>query len=249
MPAASDALHCHLADAFPTTMQAVRLNPPGGLDALSLDHIATPQAGPGEVLVRVHAAAITRDELTWSTDRLPIIPSFEVSGVVAALGTDVTSIRAGEAVFALTPFDRQGVAAEFAAIPAAMLAPKPAGLTDVAAAATPMPALTAWQALFDHGALRAGQRVLITGAAGGVGHVGVQLARWRGAHVIAIAPAARHDLVRQLGANEVTDRQTALTSGGIDPVDLIFDTTGGELLAASPRLLASGGRTVTVVES
>ncbi len=147
-------------------MRAVRLHSHG----LRLDEVAVPEPRAGEVLVRVHAAALTRDELTWPTDRLPAIPSYELSGVVEATG---------EQVFGLTPFDRDGVAAEYAVVPEAVLAPKPAALSHVEAAALPMPGLSAWQGLVVHGGLREGERVCVTGAAGGVGHVAVLLARAR----------------------------------------------------------------------
>jgi NADPH:quinone reductase-like Zn-dependent oxidoreductase len=147
-------------------------------------------------LVRVYAAAITRDELTWPTDRLPAIPSYELCGVVES---------SGEEVIALTPFDRDGVAAEWAAVPAEVLAPKPSGLSHEEAAALPMPGLTAWQGLVTHGRLNTGERVIITGARGGVGHVAVQL-------------------VRHLGAQLVDEGA---------PCDLLFDTAGGEALARS----------------
>jgi NADPH:quinone reductase-like Zn-dependent oxidoreductase len=173
-------------------MKAVRLH----ADGLRLDELARPEPAPDEVLVRVHAAAITRDELTWPTDRLPAIPSYELSGVVEATG---------EEVIALTPFDRDGVAAEWAVVPRAVLAPKPSGLSHEEAAALPMPGLSAWQGLVEHGGLAAGQRVLITGAHGGVGHVAVQLAR-------------------RLGA--------VLVEAG-QPCDLLFDTSGGDELARS----------------
>jgi NADPH:quinone reductase-like Zn-dependent oxidoreductase len=150
---------------------AVRLHD----DGLKVEEIETPSPDPGEVLVRVHAAAITRDELEWPVDRLPAIPSYELSGVV--VGT-------GEEVYALTPFDRDGVAAEYAVVPADVLAPKPLRLSHVEAAALPMGGLTAWQALFVHGRLARGERVLVTGAAGGVGHIAVQLARHAGAAVV-----------------------------------------------------------------
>jgi NADPH:quinone reductase-like Zn-dependent oxidoreductase len=171
-------------------MKALRLHP----DGLRLEQIDRPDPGPHEVLVRVVAAAITRDELTWPTDRLPATPSYELCGVVD--GT-------GEEVIALTPFDRDGVAAEFAVVPRSVLAAKPAHLTHEEAAALPMPGLTAWQALVVHGHLAAGERVLITGARGGVGHVAVQLAQSRGAEVV----------------------------GDGEACDLLFDTAGGEELA------------------
>jgi NADPH:quinone reductase-like Zn-dependent oxidoreductase len=168
-------------------MLAVRLYPEG----LKLAEIDTPSPGPDEVLVRVHAAAITRDELEWPADRLPATPSYELSGVV---------VDTGEEVYALTPFDRDGVAAEYAAVPSAVLAPKPARLTHPEAASLPMGGLSAWQALFTHGRLAHGERVLVTGASGGVGHIAVQLARHAGATVVQSGPA-----------------------------DLVFDTAGGDL--------------------
>src|SRR5262245_2695149 len=130
-------------------MRAVRLYPEG----LVLEEIARPEPGPSEVLVRVQAAAITRDELTWPGDRLPAIPSYELAGLVEA---------SGEEMVALTPFDRDGVAADYAAVPETLLAPKPPDLSPEQAAALPMPALAAWQGLVVHGRLEAGQRVLIT---------------------------------------------------------------------------------------
>jgi len=149
-------------------------------DGLKVEEVETPSPGPGEVLVRVHAAAITRDELEWPVDRLPAIPSYELSGVV---------VDGGEEMYALTPFDRDGVAAEYAVVPAGVLAPKPSRLSHVEAAALPMGGLTAWQALFVHGRLARGERVLVTGAAGGVGHIAVQLARHAGATVVESGPA------------------------------------------------------------
>jgi NADPH:quinone reductase-like Zn-dependent oxidoreductase len=166
-------------------MLAVRLHE----DGLRLEELRLSEPGAGEVLVRVHAAAITRDELTWPTDRLPATPAYELSGVVE--GT-------GEEVFGLTPFDRDGVAAEYAVVPLAVLASKPAALSHVEAAALPMGGLSAWQALVVHGRLRAGERVCVTGASGGVGHLAVQLARVRGG--------------------------TLVDEG--EPCDLLFDTAG-----------------------
>jgi NADPH:quinone reductase-like Zn-dependent oxidoreductase len=173
-------------------MRALRLHP----DGLELEELARPEPGPGEALVRVHAAALTRDELTWPVDRLPATPSYELAGVVEATG---------EEVIALTPFDRDGVAADYAVVPEAVLAPKPSGVSAEQAAALPMPGLTALQALVVHGGLEAGERVVITGARGGVGHVAVQL-------------------VRALGGTLVDEGEDC---------DLLFDTAGGEALARS----------------
>src|SRR5436309_11909508 len=154
-------------------MRAVRLHDVG----LQVERVTLPTPAVGEALVRVHAAAITRDELTWPTDRLPAIPSYELSGVVSEIGPGVGELAAGDEVFALTPFDRDGVAADYAAVPASVLAPRPRTLTHVQSAALPMPGLSAWQGLFDHGQLGDGERVRVLGESGGVGHLAVQLAR------------------------------------------------------------------------
>jgi NADPH:quinone reductase-like Zn-dependent oxidoreductase len=153
-------------------MRAVRLHD----DGLRLEQIPVPVPGPGDALVRVHAAAITRDELTWPVDRLPAIPSYELSGVVVETAPDAEDVAVGAEVFALTPFDRDGVAAEYAVVSAAVLAPRPRSLTHIESAALPLAGLSAWQGLFDHGALREGERVSVLGARGGVGHVAAQLA-------------------------------------------------------------------------
>jgi NADPH:quinone reductase-like Zn-dependent oxidoreductase len=148
-------------------------------DGLTVEDLDPPRPQAGEALVRVHAAAITRDELTWPVDRLPAIPSYELSGVVADVGPGVHGVATGDEVFALTPFDRDGVAAEYAAVPADVLAPRPRTLTHVESAAVPLAGLSAWQGLFEHGRLREGERVRVLGTTGGVGHLAVQLARGR----------------------------------------------------------------------
>src|SRR5215216_7817440 len=183
-------------------MRAVHLHAPGQIEDLRLDEIQLPEPRPEHVLVQVHAAAITRDELEWPTDRLPAIPSYELSGVVAE---DAGAMLAGTEVFSLTPFDRDGVAADYALVPIDVLAAKPPSLSHIQAAALPMTGLSAWQALMVHGRLQPGERVAVTGARGGVGHVALQLARSRGA--------------------------TLVEEG--QPCDLLFDTTGGETLARS----------------
>jgi NADPH:quinone reductase-like Zn-dependent oxidoreductase len=128
----------------PTTMRAVVLRAPGGSEQLVCDRVATPEPDAGQALVRVHAAALTRDELEWPVDRLPAIPSYELSGVVVALGPGVESLAVGDEVFGLTAFDRDGVAADYAAIPTELLAPKPHSLSHLEAAAGPLAALSAW---------------------------------------------------------------------------------------------------------
>jgi NADPH:quinone reductase-like Zn-dependent oxidoreductase len=183
-------------------MRAIRLHPPGRIENLRLEKIEVPRSRPGQVLVRVHAAAITRGELEWPIDRLPAIPSYELSGVVVE---DTEGFAAGDEVIALMPFDRDGAAADYALVPAEALGPKPRSLSHVEAAALPMPGLSAWQALIVHGRLQPGERVSVTGAHGGVGHLAVQLARSWGAEVVAAG----------------------------EPCDLLFDTAAGEELMRS----------------
>jgi NADPH:quinone reductase-like Zn-dependent oxidoreductase len=234
-------------------MRAVRLRSPSGVSGLALEDVEVPRPGPGEALVRVHAASITRDELDWPVDRLPAIPSYELSGVVEEVvpgRDDGPSMRVGQPVYALTAFDRDGAAAEYVVVPTNLLAAKPERLTHVEASALPMPGLTAWQGLFVQGGLEEGQRVLILGAAGNVGHVATQLARWRRAHVIATASGDGVRMVHDLGADQVIDRSTTRFEDAVgEPVDLVFDTVGGDALARSASVLVSGGRLVSVAEA
>lgn len=228
-------------------MRAARLHAPTGPEALTLDEVEIPQPIEGEALVRVYAAGLTRDELEWPTDRLPAVPSSELSGVVASVGVGVDGVAVGEAVYGLLPFHRDGAAAEFVVAPAVALLPKPRSLGHVECAALPLAGLSAWQGLFDHGRLEAGQRVLVNGAAGGVGHLAVQLALERGAHVIAAVSAGNLNGARSLGAHEVFER-TADLENVLESVDLVFDTAGGDLLARAPARLRPGGRIVSVAE-
>jgi NADPH:quinone reductase-like Zn-dependent oxidoreductase len=229
-------------------MRAIRLQAPGGPEQLVVDEIETPGHGAGEALVSVHAAAITRHELDWPVDRLPATPSYEFSGVVAAIGTDVDNVSIGEPVFALSGFDRDGAAADYTVVPAAVLAPKPRALGHVESAAIPLAGLSAWQALFDHGKLAEGERVLVHGATGGVGHFAVQLAKWRGSRVIAPVSSANVETARELGADQVIDISEARFEDVVDPVDLVFDTVGGDTLERSPAVIRRGGRLVSVAE-
>jgi NADPH:quinone reductase-like Zn-dependent oxidoreductase len=235
------------ATGIASTMRAVRLHAPGGLGALVVEEAETPGLAAGEALVRVHAAALTRDELDWALDRLPAIPAYEFSGVVAAAAPDVTAVAVGQPVYALSSFGRNGAAAEYIALSATLLAPKPLALDHLLSAAVPLGALSAWQGLFEHGELRAGQRLLIHGAAGGVGQFATQLGRWCGAHVIGTTSQADAEIARSLGADEVIGYDSDLLEA-VAPVDLVLDTVGGELLARSPELVRSGGRLVSVAD-
>ena len=217
-----------------------------------------PQPGEGEVLVRVHAAGVTPTELswvpTWTTRTgearpLPVIPGHEYSGEIAALGAGVTDVGVGDLVYGLNDWYRDGAQAEYCVARVGDFATKPATVDHVHAAATPISALTAWQGLMERGRLVAGQRVLIHGAAGGVGCIAVQLARWRGARVTGTASHSNLDFVRGLGADEVIDYQATRFEEVVRDIDVVFDTVGGETLERSWGVLKPGGTLVTIAAS
>jgi NADPH:quinone reductase-like Zn-dependent oxidoreductase len=239
------------------TMKAARLHRRGGAEGIIYEDAPRPGPGEGDALVRVHATAITPTELTWSTtwttrdgkDRVPVVPSHEVSGVVEALGNGVREVAVGDAVYALLDFWRDGAAAEYVAARASDLAPKPRSIDHAHAAAIPLSGLTAWQALFDHGELSRGQHVLIHGAAGGVGTFAVQFARWCGAHVTATASADNAEFLRQLGAADVIDYRQEHFEDKVRNVDVALDTIGGETLERSWKVLRPGGALISVASA
>lgn len=236
-------------------MKAIHIHGRGGPDHLVYEDAPKPHPGPGEVLVRVYAAGIIRTELAWSENyqtrsgsvRELAIPGHDLSGVVEEIGPGVTTITRGSMVYALTAFGRDGAEADYTIALPSELAPKPRSLDHVQAAAVPLSALTAWQALFDHAGLLAGQTILIHGAAGGVGVFAVQLARWAGAHVIATTSARNSDLLRELGANEIINYTTTRFEDVVHDVDIVFDTVGGDTLQRSWHVVKKGGALVTVV--
>ncbi len=227
----------------------------GGPEQLQVERVPRPTAEASLVLVRVHAAAITFNELLWEEtwardgqDRTPIIPSHEWSGVVENAHPD-TGFEAGEPVYGMVPFDRDGAAAEYVSVPTGFIAPKPATLSHVEAAALPLAGLTAWQALADYAHVGPGERLLVLGAAGGVGAFAVQLAVRLGAIVTATAMERDREYVMSLGPSDVvvaTDRRSH--SSRLEPgsFDVVVDTVGGVLLEQSLRLARRGGVFVTL---
>jgi NADPH:quinone reductase-like Zn-dependent oxidoreductase len=239
-------------------MKAIRLHVRGDLDSLRCEDAPVPQPGPGEVLVRVCAAAVTPTELlwapTWTTREgaprpLPVIPGHEFSGEVAALGEGVTAVGVGEPVYGMNDWFGDGAQAEYCLARPADIARKPASLDHAHAAVTPMSALTAWQGLFEHARLAAGQHVLIHGAAGGVGLFAVQFAHRRGARVTATASAGNLDFARSLGADDVIDYRAERFEEKVRGVDVVFDSVGGDTLRRSWGVLKPGGRLVTIAAS
>lgn len=236
-------------------MKAAFLESIAGAESLILGNLSKPVPAAGEVLVKVHATAVTPTELQWyptfntrsgEPRPFPVVLSHELSGVVETIGPQVEGIQVGEAVYGLNDWFANGAQAEYCVAPAPALAHKPASLSHVQASVVPISALTAWQGLFDRAKLQHGERVLIHGAAGGVGVFAVQLARWRGAHVIATASSANVEFVRTLGADEVIDYRTERFEDIARDIDVVFDGVGGETLDRSWAVLGKGGRLVTV---
>ncbi len=235
-------------------MKAIRLRGRGGPEQLVYEDAPKPLPPPGYALVRVYASSITPAELSWAetyrtcdgAERIPSIPGHELSGVVEQVTAGVTEVEVGDAVYALTEFCRDGSAAEYVAVRAADLAPKPQALDHIQAAAVPLSALTVWQAFFEHADLGAGQRVLIHGAAGGVGTFAVQLGKWRGAQVIATASPGNFQFLRALGADEIIDYTSGRFEDQTQDLDVVLDTIGGDTLERSWGILRRGGVLITL---
>lgn len=225
------------------TMMAVRVHECGGPDALVYEELPLPEPEPDEVLIQVHAACLNPPDWYARTGfanlpeamrpplRLPFTPGSDVSGVVAAVGSAVTEWREGDPVFGLVRFPQLNNGgrgyAEYTTAPAAHLARKPAGIDHVQAAGVPMAALTAYQFLFDHVRLERDKTVLVNGAAGGVGHFLVQLARTQNAHVIGVASGRHEAFLRDLGVDRFVDYTTTAVEEAVRDVDHLFDTVGG----------------------
>ena len=232
-------------------MYAIVVETPGGPEALTWTEVATPEPAAGEVLVRVEAAGV--NPIDWKTrsglgpatsfgDR-PYIVGWDVAGTVAARGPDTEGLAVGDPVLGMARFPSpDGAYAEYVSVPAAQLRRRPADLPVVEAGALPLAGMTAWQSLVSVGDLQAGQRVLVHAAAGGVGHLAVQIAKALGAHVIGTASGPKLDLLRELGCDEVVDYRTQAFEKVLEPVDLVYDLVGGETALRSFELVAPGGR-------
>jgi NADPH:quinone reductase-like Zn-dependent oxidoreductase len=235
------------------TMRAISQDVLGGPEVLKEVELGRPEPGLSEILVQVRAAGVNPTDWKHRARRIflgppPFVLGWDVSGVVEATGYGVTLFKPGDQVFGMLPYPRgAGSHAGYVTGPARAFASKPRNVDHVQAGALPLAALTAWQALADTARLSAGQRVLIHAAAGGVGHVAVQIAKARGAHVIGTASAGHHDLVRGLGADEMIDYHTADFSAAVRDVDVVLDTVGGDYPARSLRTLRRGGVLVSLL--
>lgn len=237
-------------------MKAVFINSYGGPDALNFAEAPRPQLNHDDILIRVHAAAVNPVDLAlrqgymaeWVSPTFPLILGCDVSGVVEAVGPDVTNFNVGDEVYARADLSRDGTFAEYSAILATNVARKPKSVDHTHAAALPHVSLTAWQALFGAANLAAEQTVLIHGAAGGVGHIAVQLAKGRGAHVIGTASTHNQGFLHQLGVDEAIDYTTTQFEDVAKQVDVVFDTVGGETQERSWGTLKPGGMLVSIVQ-
>jgi NADPH:quinone reductase-like Zn-dependent oxidoreductase len=235
------------------TMRAISQDTHGGPEVLTETTVPRPAPGPGQIRVAVHASGLNPTD--WKhraaglfVDRLPLVLGWDVSGVVEAVGYGVTLFKPGDAVFGMLPYPHGvGAHAEYAVGPARAFAHKPDGVDHVQAGALPLAALTAHQVLVDTADVRPGQRVLVHAAAGGVGHLAVQIAKARGAHVIGTASAPKHDFLRSIGADEVVDYRTEDFVEAIEAVDVVLDPVSGDTRARSLDVLKPGGVLVSLL--
>ena len=236
-------------------MMALRAHTKGGPEVLVYESAPRPTPGHGEVLVAVHAAAITFAELTWpetwtsgGVDRTPVIPSHEFSGVAAGVGDGVVGLSAGDEVYGLVPFDRNGAAAEYVSVPAASMSRRPRRVSHVVAAAAVLPALTAWEALVDQANVQPGQRVLVHGGAGGVGSFVTQLATALGARVTATVHDPDSEYVLALGADRAISGEPASLDAEKGAFDAVIDAVGRVTPEGLFAALRRGGRLVALQE-
>jgi NADPH:quinone reductase-like Zn-dependent oxidoreductase len=245
---ASDA--CPVA---PDTMRAARIHAAGGPEALQVETIPTPRAGAGELLVRVHYASV--NPVDWKLQErgalpFPATPGGDFAGEVIAVGEGVDGYACGDLVAGIAdPRGRGGSYAEYAAVDAGDVVPKPERYSLAEAAAYPTVAIAAWRYLIEAAAIAPGERVLVHGGAGGVGSMVVQIAKARGAQVIATASAPNHGYLREIGADQVIDYRNTRFEDVVQGVDVVVDTVGGDTLARSEAVLRDGGRLVTLVGS
>ncbi len=237
-------------------MKAVVIEEYGGKEVLKEKEVSRPKAGKNQVVVKEYATSINpidwklregylKQMVDWE---FPIILGWDVAGIVAEVGEGVTDFKVGDEVFARPETTRFGTYAEYTLVDAPLLARKPKEISFEEAASIPLAGLTAWQALFDYAKLKAGEKILIQAGAGGVGSLAVQFAKNAGAYVIATASAGNHQLVKELGADEIIEYKTTDFADVLTDIDVVFDTVGGEVQQKSVKVLkAETGRLVSIV--
>ena len=235
-------------------MKAIRIHSLGNPDVLKLEETPRPEPGDNEILIHVKAASVNpvdykirSGEFKKGEIELPTTLGRDVAGVVESVGRNITNLKPGQEVYAFLGA-KSGGYAEYAIAEQNEVSPKPDRLDFVEAAAVPLAAETAWQALFDHGELKQGERVLIHGAGGGVGHFAVQFAKAKGATVIATASKEDVNFVSELGADRVIDHKAEAFEKNVRDIDLVIDLIGGETQEKSWAVLKEGGRMVSVLE-
>jgi NADPH:quinone reductase-like Zn-dependent oxidoreductase len=249
----SNILHQANEERTHSTMMAWRVHEFGPPEIMKFDRVPRPEPGPGEVLVKVEAAGVgpwdgwIRAGKSALPQPLPLTLGSDLSGQIVAMGAGVSELRVGDQVYGVTNPQFVGAYAEYALASAAMVSNKPASLTHVEAASVPVVAVTAWQALFDHAQVKAGQTVVIHGAAGNVGSYAIQLARRAGVQTIAIVATDDISFVRNLGANTVIDYRTQRFEEEARDADAVIDLVGGETQSRSFQVLRRGGKLISAV--
>ncbi len=249
----NDKQHLSSRDQVDTSMMAWRVHEFGPPETMQFERVPVPNPGPGEVLVKVHAAGVgpwdgwIRAGRSALPQPLPLTLGSDLSGDIQAAGPDVSDLCVGDQIYGVTNPRFVGAYAEYALASAAMIARKPTSLTYIEAASVPVIAVTAWQGLFDQAQLKAGQSVLIHGGAGNVGAYAVQLARRAGIRTIATAATEQVAFVRELGADTVIDFQTQRFEDEVRDVDAVLDLVGGETQKRSFQVLRQGGKLISAV--
>lgn len=237
-------------------MKAIRIHEFGGPEVLKYEDAPTPSPANDEVLIKIFASGV--NPIDWKMRaglaqgkfpvELPLIPGWDVSGEIEEVGSDILNFRKGDEVYSRPDPTRNGTYAEYVVVKADQVNNKPKSVDHVKAAAVPLAGLTAWQGLFEHGGLEAGQKVLIHAASGGVGTFAVQFAKWKGAYVIGTASEENIDFLYELGVDEAIDYKTEKFENKVKNVDLVFDLIGGDTQKRSLQVIKNGGRLVTTVK-
>lgn len=236
-------------------MKAIRIHEFGGPEVLKYEDAPQPMPAADEVLIKVHASGVNPIDFKIRAGHaqgkfpinFPLIPGWDVSGEIEEVGSEVLIFRIGDEVYSRPDPTRNGTYAEYVVVKADQVNAKPKSIDHDKAAAVPLAGLTAWQGLFTHGQLKAGQKVLIHGASGGVGTYAVQFAKWKGAYVIGTASEDNIDFLYQLGADDVINYNNENFEEEVKDVDLVFDLIGGDTQKRSLNVLKSGGRLITTV--
>lgn len=237
-------------------MKAILIHEFGGHEVLKYEDVPKPKPVADEVLIKVFASGV--NPIDWKIRaghakskfpvQFPLIPGWDVSGEIEEVGSDIKNFRKGDEVYSRPDPARNGSYAEYIVVKANLVNLKPKSISHEKAAAVPLAGLTAWQALFDHGELQRGQKVLIHAASGGVGTFAVQFAKWKGAYVIGTTSKENIDFVKQLGADEVIDYKKEKFENKLKEIDLVIDLIGGDTQKRSLKVLKKGGRLITTVK-